>query len=81
MKSNKLNLVRVTGGSFAICRNITKGTYHLYGGGSSICGSSRRHRPARLTEVKNAGGFIFCEKCFPKGKPEFFEEFTVENSI
>ena len=47
------------------------GTYHRgYSQGGAFCNSRMGVRAAAQNEVDQASGHMFCEKCFPNGKPE-----------
>lgn len=70
-----IELVRPKGRKFgAICRNGTTRIIHLFGGGQSYCGSSKRNTVVGLKEAEAAPSELFCKKCF-RNKPEAFETF------
>ena len=58
----------------ALGRNSTTRVIHIFGGGASRCGASKRNSIVQIAEAKAASANVFCERCFPSGKPdEFFE--------
>ena len=47
------------------------GTYHRgYSQGGAFCNSRMGVSKASDAEVAKAGAHMFCEKCFPNGRPE-----------
>jgi hypothetical protein len=61
----------------AICRNPRTGIIHVFFGGPSRCGSSKKNVADTLARIQSAPPERFCDKCFPNGKPDSFEEFSV----
>lgn len=60
-----------------IIKRSRKGTYHVghSGTGHVRCNQNLRAMPARRNEAERAGAHMFCEKCFPNGKPEVDQYF------
>lgn len=47
------------------------GTYHRgYSQGGAFCNSRMGVSAASTSDIQRASAEMFCEKCFPKGKPE-----------
>jgi hypothetical protein len=56
-------------------KNVKTGTYHQGWENAVItkCSSGRARyalRPVKDAEVLAANDYLFCEKCFPEGKPK-----------
>ena len=65
-----------------IIKRSRQGTYHA---GHSMtdhvnCNTRLRATPAWLNEVERAGAHMFCEKCFPNGKPNVDHYFGKPNA-
>lgn len=60
--------------SYALGRNASTRLIHIFGGGASRCGSSKRNLVVSLSDAQKAVASSFCDKCFPNGKPESFYE-------
>jgi len=46
------------------------GTYHKgYNQGGAFCNGRMSVRAANASEASQASAYMFCEKCFPNGKP------------
>jgi hypothetical protein len=61
----------------ALARNRSTNVIHMIGGGASWCGASKRNSLVSHADATKANATIFCERCFPEGKPEAFFEVEV----